>query len=103
MEPKNTEHIDIQLIEDSVLYVDDVPKLKGTIIALIRYIRNLKMPEIKNRHLYDYIGDGVYVKWRGDGVWLLANDHENPTDKVFLEMPVLDALNRFVKRMAKAT
>ena len=57
------------------------------------------MSEIKDRHLYDYIGDGVYVKWRGDGVWLLANDHLNPTDKVFLEMPVLAALIRFVKRM----
>ena len=57
------------------------------------------MPEIKDRHLYTYLGDGVYVKWRGDGIWVMANHHENPTDKVFLEIPVLAALVRFVERM----
>ena len=58
------------------------------------------MTEIKDRHLYDYLGDGVYVKWRGDGVWVMANHHEHPTDKVFIETPyVLAALNRFVERM----
>jgi hypothetical protein len=40
------EELDMQLIEDSIPYVNDVPKLRGTIMALIRYIRNLK-DEIK--------------------------------------------------------
>ncbi len=32
--------LDLQLIEDSIPYVDDIPKLKETIMALIRHIRN---------------------------------------------------------------
>ena len=57
------------------------------------------MAEIEDRHLYDYLGDGVYVRWRGDGAWLLANHHEYPTDKIFIEYHTLIALNNFFKRM----
>jgi hypothetical protein len=52
-------------------------------------------------YIYEYIGDGVYAKFDGFGVWLLANDHLNPTDKVYLEPEVLNALNRFVKQLNK--
>ena len=47
----------------------------------------------------DYIGDGVYAIYDGDGIWLHANDHLNPTDKIYLEPPVLKALNIFAKRV----
>ena len=46
----------------------------------------------------DCLGDGVYAIFDGRGVWLHANDHEFPTDKVYLEPEVLSALERFVKR-----
>jgi len=45
--------------------------------------------------LKDYLGDGVYAIFDGYGIWLHANDHECPTDKVYLEPSVLEVLNRF--------
>jgi len=51
--------------------------------------------------IYEYLGDGVYAKYDGFGVWLLANDHLNPTDKVYLEPSVLEALNRFINQRRK--
>ena len=57
------------------------------------------------KHIYEYLGDGVYARaLKGNvdgGVWLLANDHLNPTDKIYLEPAVLEALVRFVHRGAK--
>ncbi len=47
----------------------------------------------------DYIGDGVYTLYDGYGIWLHANDHRDPTDRVYLEPSILKALNRFAKRM----
>jgi len=46
-----------------------------------------------------YLGDGVYVKSEGYGVWLLANSHDQPTDRIYLEPGVLESLNEFVKRL----
>jgi len=51
----------------------------------------------KQTQLTEYIGDGVYVIFDGFGFWLHANDHECPTDKIYLEPSVLQALNRFAK------
>ncbi len=31
-----------------------------------------------------YLGDGVYAISDGFGIWLHANDHLNPTDKIYL-------------------
>ena len=47
----------------------------------------------------DYIGDGVYVHTDGCGIWLYANHHMNPTDKVYLEPSVLEALINYAKRI----
>lgn len=46
----------------------------------------------------DYIGDGVYVHFDGCGIELRANDHELPSDRIYLEPEVLAALLRFVER-----
>jgi hypothetical protein len=43
----------------------------------------------------EYLGDGVYAIFDGSGVWLHANDHLHPSDKVYLEPQVLEALNKF--------
>jgi len=48
---------------------------------------------------FEYLGDGVYVAFDGFGFWLHANDHKNPTDRIYLEPEVLNALNNFVKRI----
>jgi len=45
-----------------------------------------------------YLGDGVYAIFDGFGVWLHANDHENPTDRVYLEPQVFSALLRVWER-----
>lgn len=41
-----------------------------------------------------YLGDAVYAKHVGYGIELILNDHRNQP-ALFLELPVLDALNRF--------
>ena len=46
----------------------------------------------------EYLGDGVYVVWLGFGVELRANHHEHPTDTIYMEPDVLQALNEFVER-----
>jgi hypothetical protein len=45
-----------------------------------------------------YLGDGVYARYENGGITLLANDHRDPTDTIFLEPMVLDALIKFAKR-----
>ena len=47
----------------------------------------------------EYLGDGVYAIFDGYGIWLHANDHENPTDRVYMEPAVLEALLQFDKRV----
>lgn len=46
----------------------------------------------------DYIGDGVYVIFDGRGIWLHANDLDNPSDRIYLEPEVVAALERFIAR-----
>ena len=48
-----------------------------------------------------YLGDGVYAIFDGFGIWLHANDHKDPTDKIYLEPAVLEALVRFNKEVNK--
>jgi hypothetical protein len=38
--------------------------------------------------LKDYLGDGVYALFDGYGIWLHANDHLTPTDRIYLEPEV---------------
>jgi len=52
-----------------------------------------------NENPIAYIGDGVYVEYDGYGYWLLANDHLEPTDRIYLEPDVLKALNNFATRI----
>ena len=49
----------------------------------------------------EYLGDGVYAIFDGFGVWLHANNHLNPSDRVYLEPQVLEALNNFYKEVTK--
>lgn len=42
-----------------------------------------------------YLGDGVYALFDGQGIWLHANDHKHPTDRIYLESEVLKNLNLF--------
>jgi len=44
-----------------------------------------------------YLGDGVYAIHDGYGIWLHSNDHENPTDKIYLEPSVFNSLINFNK------
>ena len=55
------------------------------------------MPDKPTEHL----GDGVYAIYDGHGIWLYANDHENPTDRVYLEPAVFEALVRFKEANGK--
>lgn len=49
--------------------------------------------------IFDYIGDGVYVKFDGYGIELRTNDHLNPTNKIYLEPEILENLINFNKRV----
>ena len=53
------------------------------------------MPEPEHTHL----GDGAYATFEGWGIWLKANHHEMPTDKVFLDPDALFNLIRFAYYM----
>lgn len=45
-----------------------------------------------------YLGDGVYAEFDGFGIILRANDIENPSDTIYIEPLVLDALNVFYSK-----
>jgi len=45
--------------------------------------------------IHEYLGDGVYATYDGWGIWLKANSHLNPTDKIYLEPSVFKALSQF--------
>jgi hypothetical protein len=47
---------------------------------------------------WHYAGDGVYVKHDGYGLWLHANSHDAPTDKVYLEPDVLSSVLEYKER-----
>lgn len=47
----------------------------------------------------DYLGDGVYAWFDGFGIWLRANDLNDPSDQIYLEPSVLRSLVNFSKRM----
>jgi len=49
----------------------------------------------------DYLGDGVYVRFDGAGFVLMANSHIDPTDTVYLEWSVVDALQRYIDKVRK--
>jgi hypothetical protein len=47
----------------------------------------------------EYIGDGVYAVYdRAGGVWLKANDHIHPIDKVYLEPNIFSTLVCFQQK-----
>lgn len=51
-----------------------------------------------------YLGDGVYAKAGEDGTLILmANDHKNPTDKIYMEPEVLFAFLKFVESLRKVS
>lgn len=56
------------------------------------------LTKIPREHM-DYLGDGVYALFDGLRIWLHANDHLNPTDRICLEPEVMEALKRFDARV----
>lgn len=46
---------------------------------------------------WTYLGDGLYAQFDGFGIMLHANDHKDPTDRVYLEPFVFNALVEFYK------
>lgn len=52
---------------------------------------------------WTYLGDGVYASFDEIGVWLHANDHEHPTDRIYLEDRIIEELCRlYQKELAEA-
>ena len=47
----------------------------------------------------EYLGDGVYAVYDGFGIQLRVNDMVYPSDVVYLEDSVINALNRFWERI----
>jgi len=48
---------------------------------------------------WEHLGDGVYVGHDNYGLWLHANSHDNPTDRIYLEWEVLDQLIRYKDKL----
>ena len=49
----------------------------------------------------EYLGDGLYADWDGYQIVLAANDRPsmNPTDRVYLEPKVIEALIRYIAKI----
>jgi len=45
----------------------------------------------------EHCGDGVYAIYDSMGIWLHANHHLQPTDRVYLENRVLEDVLKFKK------
>lgn len=56
------------------------------------------MPEV----IEEYLGDGLYARYNGHQIALMANSHISPTDTVYLDPDVFASLQRFVERIAAA-
>lgn len=50
----------------------------------------------------EYLGDGVYVVHDGFGIWMTAENGMEATDAIYLEPPVLKALDRFREGLKEA-
>lgn len=44
----------------------------------------------------EYLGDAVYALFDGYGIWLHANSHDKPTDRIYIEDMTLANLITFV-------
>jgi hypothetical protein len=51
---------------------------------------------------WEHCGDGVYVKYDGYGLWLHANSHAAPTDKIYLEPNVTTKVLEYKDRCEEA-
>lgn len=49
----------------------------------------------------DYLGDGLYVRVRGDTVWLTSENGVEVLNEVALEPQVLNAFIRYLERFKK--
>lgn len=45
-----------------------------------------------------YLGDGVYANYDGEYIWLLVGSHDQPTDRVALDISVYTELARFAEK-----
>jgi len=43
-----------------------------------------------------YLGDGAYLHFDGCGFELLASSHDNPTDRVYVDMAYVGTLRRLI-------
>lgn len=48
-----------------------------------------------------YLGDGLYARFDGYQIYLMANSHEHPTDTVALDGHTLSAFLKYVERLNK--
>ena len=46
----------------------------------------------------EHLGDGVYAIWEPQGVWLHANHHLHPTDRIWLDNSVIKSLKQFIEQ-----
>ncbi len=48
----------------------------------------------------DYLGDSVYVEFDGYGFEVTTNNGMGPSNTIYMEPQVIEALNRFVARVS---
>lgn len=49
----------------------------------------------------EYLGDGVYMHFDGYNIWLYANNHIYPTDKICLEPKIVSCFIKQIERIKK--
>ena len=45
----------------------------------------------------EYLGDGAYIHFDGYGFELRANHHENPTDRVYIDVGCVGTMLRLIR------
>lgn len=88
--------------EDFMVSADKVPVCPvcgySTEVAVINLLAPSAEAVVLDNVGIEYLGDGVYaVLDQHQGIWLHANHHKTPTDRVYLEPSVLKALVRFAQ------
>jgi hypothetical protein len=51
--------LDLQLIEDSILFVKDIPKLRGTITVLIKHIRDIEFTDAELKEIKEAVWESL--------------------------------------------
>lgn len=73
--------------------------ISGAVTRSLSHILEMKMGKWSSDKHRSYLGDAVYAEFDGYHVVLTTEDGYRATNRIYLEPQVLQALDRYVKRL----